>query len=216
MTARRLRHVLITVLAAAVPTLLLAGCSQGPARSSFAGGVGASTSTTAAAPESSSTTAPLSVSSLVLSANGLGPVMFGTQAARALGALTGAMGQAEKPTPVATGSSCGATRMFQWRNLHVLVNEVIGGSGTTAGLVGWSLGAGAPNAFDLKTAAGIGIGSTLEALKAAYGQHFSIVQNGPAPVFNVTTPSGVITGQLDGPGATNRIRSLRAGTFCGE
>jgi hypothetical protein len=213
MTAKRLHHVLITVLVAVIPTLLLAGCSQGPARSSFAGGV---TSTSAAAPDSSSTTIALSPSSLVLSADGLGPVTFGTQAARALGDLTRALGQAEKPIPVAAGSSCGATRMFQWRNLHVLVNEVIARSGTTAGFVGWSLATGAPNALDLKTGSGIGIGSTVGALKAAYGQQFSIVQNEPTPIFNVTTPNGVITGQLDGVGPANRVRSLRAGTFCGE
>jgi hypothetical protein len=163
MTTKVPRPILAAGLVAAILTLLLAGCtSNGTGRSSFAGGVDAFPGATTTVTDSSPPSATLGRSSVVLSANGLGPLMFGTQAARALAELTQALGQAEKPTLVPAGSSCGATRMFQWGNLHVLVNEVIAGAGATAGLVGWSLNGGVANPIDFRTDKGIGIGSTLQ------------------------------------------------------
>ena len=217
MTTKVPRPILATGLVSGILTLLLAGCSgNGTGRSSFAGGVDASPGATATVTDLSPTSATLGLSSLVLSANGLGPLVFGTQAARTLAELTQALGQAEKPTLVPPGSSCGATRMFQWGNLHVLVNEVIAGAGATAGLVGWSLNGGVTHPADLRTDKGIGIGSTLAAVRSAYGPDFKIVQTEPTPVFNITTPTGSIAGQLDGVGAANTVRALWAGTFCGE
>jgi hypothetical protein len=217
MTTKVPRPILAAGLVAAILTLLLAGCtSNGTGRSSFAGGVDAFPGATTTVTDSSPPSATLGRSSVVLSANGLGPLMFGTQAARALAELTQALGQAEKPTLVPAGSSCGATRMFQWGNLHVLVNEVIAGAGATAGLVGWSLNGGVANPIDFRTDKGIGIGSTLAAVRSAYGPDFKIVQTEPTAVFNITTPSGPIAGMLDGVGAANTVRVLWAGTFCGE
>jgi len=216
MTTTGARRLLIPTLTALTLALLLAGCDHGPAASSLAGGV------TPPAPAGTGTTdsppagPPLSVSSLAPAADGLGPVIFGTEAARALAELTQALGPSEKPTLVAAGTSCDATRMFQWRNLQVLVNEVMPGAGTTAGFVGWSLTAGGRVPLSLKTDKGVGIGSTLAALRSTYGGNLAIVQTEPVPVFTITTPAGVITGQLDGQAPASTVRTLRAGTFCGD
>jgi hypothetical protein len=196
-------------------TLLTAGCTSGKATSSAAGGVAATAPTATPSTDASTTSTALSATALVLSADGLGPLTFGTQAARALSGLTQALGHAEKVTPVPAGSTCGATRIFQWKNLDVVVNEVTAGSGVTAGLVGWYLGAPAPTSLDLRTDKGIGVGSTIGALKAAYGASVSFVQGGQGHAVKIDAPNGVITGQVDGLGNANKLLNLRAGHLCG-
>jgi hypothetical protein len=197
-------------------TLLTAGCTNKNASPSVAGGVAATAPTATPSTEASTTSTALSAASLVLSADGLGPPLtFGTQAARALSGLTQALGHAEKVTPVPAGSTCGATRTFQWKNLVVVVNEVNGGSAAKAGIVGWHLGTAAPTALDVRTDKGIGIGSTIAALKAAYGANVSIAQGDQGPAVKIAVPNGVITGRVDGLGNANRLQSLEAGNLCG-
>jgi len=196
-------------------TLLTAGCTTKNPSSSVAGGVAATAPTATPSTDASTTSTALSATALVLSADGLGPLTFGTQAARALSGLTQALGHAEKVTPVPAGSTCGATRTFQWKNLVVIVNEVNGGSAAKAGLVGWHLGTAAPTALDVRTDKGIGIGSTIAALKAAYGANTSIAQGDQGPAVKIAVPNGVITGRVDGLGAANKVQSLEAGNLCG-
>ena len=196
-------------------TLLLAGCTSGNGHSSLTGGVVTTSAAPSPATDPSTTSPPLTAASMVLSADGLRPLSFGTQAAHALSALTQALGHAETVTRVTPGSTCGATRTFRWKNLDVFVNEVGPGSGALAGIVGWSLGAPAPASLDLRTDRGIGVGSTVAAVKAAYGASVSLVRAAPGAVVKITAPSGVITGQADGLGDANKVQSLRAGVFCG-
>jgi hypothetical protein len=128
--------------------------------------------------------------------------------------LTEALGQADKITPVPAGVACGATRRFQWANLQVFLNEVNRSSGGTAGLVGWYLGAPSPTSTDLRTDKGMGIGSTVAVIQAAYG-HDVVVQGEHGPGFAITSAAGVVTGQLDGRSAASKVTSLQAGTVCG-
>lgn len=164
----------------------------------------------APAPGESTTTTALTAAAVVLAPDGLGTLPFGTQAARAMDALTQAFGRAEAVTPVPPESDCGATRMFRWKDFTVLINEVTAQSGGSPGLVGWSLGATAPVSTALRTDKGISIGATAAAVKAAYGP--ATTQAGPT--LTITTPTGVITADLDGASDASRVKTLRAGASC--
>ena len=160
--------------------------------------------------EPTTATTPLSMAALVLAPEGIGPLPFGMQAARAMNGLTQALGRAEKVTPVPSADSCGATRSFRWKNFDVFVNEVSSRSGGNPGLVGWSLSATAPSSIGLKTDKGIGIGSTLAAVKAAYGSAVTVAGS----TFAVRGANGVMSGEVEGGGDAARVRTLRAGVFC--
>lgn len=208
------RRILRVVLAAVALTVVASGCNNGGERASFAGGVGATTEEASSSPDVSTTSTTLAAESLVLSPDGLGPVPFGTQAAVALSGLTQALGRAENWTPVTAGATCGATRVFTWKNFDVIVNEATAASGGMRGLVGWRVRDTAPTFLDLKTEKGIGLGSTVAAVRAAYGDSVSMAQGDQGPVLTMTAASGVITADLDGGGDLNTVRSLRAGASC--
>lgn len=201
------------VLVAAALTMLTAACSNDSETSSFAGGVHTSNESRSPAPEPSTTTTPLTAGSIVLSPDGLGPVAFGTQAAVALNGLTQALGRAEKWSLVPAGGACAATRIFTWKNFDVLVNEATATSGSMRGLVGWAL-RGTEPALDFKTEKGVGIGSTVAAARAAYGDSIEIVQEEGGPTLTIPGSSGPITAGLDRLGDAGEIRTLRAGTAC--
>ena len=210
---RLFRLVLVTASAA---FLASTACSPGHEKPTTSQGVAATPSTLSPENDPSTTvTTALTRASLVLSADGLGPLSFGTQAAHALSGLTKALGQAEKITPVPAGSGCAATRRFQWANLQVFVNEVSGTSATRPGLVGWYLGAAKPAPVDLKTDKGIGVGSTVAVVQAAYGHDVAVAQGAQGPGFTITGAAGAVTGRLDGLAAANKVTSLEAGAVCG-
>lgn len=188
-----------------------AACAGGKGGASFAGNVAPGAPVSAPSPEDTTSTTALNAAQVVLSPDGLGPLRFGTQAARALAGLTQALGQAEPPTPV-PDPACGATRRFQWKNLTVLVNEVSGRSGTTAGLAGWSLSG---TGVDLRTDKGIGAGSTVKALRTAYGDSVAFAAGDHGPAFTITTTTGVITGGLDATADRGKVLTLHAGAICG-
>jgi hypothetical protein len=160
--------------------------------------------------EPTTSTTSLSMTALVLAPDGIGPLPFGMQAARAMNGLTQALGRAEKITPVPDGANCGATRIFRWKDFDVLINEVSARSGGTPGLVGWSLGATAPSSVGLKTDKGIGIGSTLAAVRAAYGSAVTVAGS----TFAIRGAKSVISGELDGANDAARVKTLRAGVSC--
>ena len=160
--------------------------------------------------EPTTATTALSLTALVLAPDGIGPVPFGMQAARAMNGLTQALGRAETVTPVPDSANCGATRIFRWKDFDVLINEVTARSGGTPGLVGWSLGATAPSSVGLKTDKGIGIGSTLAAVRTAYGSAVTVA----GTTFAIRGANNVMTGELEGPNAAGRVKTLRAGASC--
>jgi hypothetical protein len=160
--------------------------------------------------EPTTATTALSMAALVLSPDGIGPLPFGMQAARAMNGLTQALGRAEKVTPVPPGANCAATRSFRWKDFDALINEVSSMSGGNPGLVGWALGAAAPDTVGLKTDKGIGIGSTLAAVKAAYGSAVTVA----GATFAVRGANGAMSGELDGANDAARVKTLRAGVSC--
>ena len=207
-----LRSIRLTLVAVTL-VAMTAGCTSGKERASFSGGVDTSAVAEPQLGPSTSTTV-LTLTAVVLAPDGLGPVSFGTQAARAVHAMTDALGRADDVTAIPAEANCDATRLFRWKDLDVLINEVSGRLGGKPGIVGWSVGVAASSPLGLRTEKGIGLGSTVAAVKAAYGPTLTITQGGSGPSLMITTPSGIITGEFDGLGESSRVKTLRAGVAC--
>lgn len=198
-------------LAAVSLVAVTAACTSPPkGKASMQGDVKPPVSIGPESTEPTTSTTALSMTALVLASDGIGPLPFGMQAARAMNGLTQALGRAETITPVPANANCGATRIFGWKDFSVLVNEVTAQSGGSPGLAGWSLGAAAPSGAGLKTDKGIGIGSTLGAVKAAYGSAVSLA----GQAFAIRGANSVITGEVEGSGDSARVKVLRAGVSC--
>jgi hypothetical protein len=168
--------------------------------------------------EPPTTTVPFQKEQIVLLADGLGgELQFGdVNAARTINLLRQALGEPEKNQPLPAQSTCGATRRLQWGNLQVLVNEVTSVSGAgRPGFAGWYLGAPSATTHDLKTEKGVGIGSTVASLKAAYGADVSVARGEAGPGFSVTLPTGIMLGQLDALTDAGKVRNIQAGNYCG-
>jgi hypothetical protein len=200
-------------LAAASLVVVTAACTSPKEKASSSGAVETPGFTGPESTEPTTATTALGLAAVVPAPDGIGPLAFGTQAARAMNGLTQALGRAENVTVVPEGANCGATRIFRWKDFDVLINEVTARSGGNPGLVGWAMGAQAPAPLRLKTDKGIGIGSTLAAVKAAYGP-VTVAQGANGPTLVIRAASGVITGDLDGSGDTGRVKTLRAGASC--
>lgn len=210
---RRTRIIRRAVLVAAVLAALTTACGTDKERASFSGGVDTPVGSLTPGTDGSTTTTTLTAGSVVLSSDGLGPVAFGTQAARAMDGLTQALGRADSWGAVPAGLACAATRVFTWKNFDVFVNEVTAGSRSRPGLVGWAIRNAEPT-LNLKTERGISVGSTVAAVKAAYGDNMKILPGELGPTLSITDATGSITGELDGLGDANKVRTLRAGTAC--
>jgi len=83
-------------------------------------------------------------------------------------------------------------------------------------LAGWYLGAASPTKLDFKTEKGITIGSTVAALRAAYGTDLNVARGEQGPGYNITLSKGIILGQLDDLEDTGKVKNIQAGNFCGE
>ena len=210
MTEIRLRRAAVVVLSAAL--LTAAGCNGGDKKDSTT--TTTEPTTTSTAP--TTTTAPLTKEQIVLSADGVGAVKFGTNSAHTIARFMQALGQPEKNTPLPAGTACGATRRLQWGNFQVLVNEVVSTAGAgKPGFAGWFLGATTGAPLDFKTEKGITIGSTVGQIKAAYGTDATIARGEQGWGFNITLQNGIVLGQLDGGSDGNKVRNIQAGNYCG-
>jgi hypothetical protein len=163
------------------------------------------------------TTAPLTKEAIVLAGDGVGPVKFGTNAAHTIARFMQALGEPEKNQPLPAGTACAATRRLQWGNFQVLVNEVGSTSGAgKPGFGGWFLGATTGAPLDFKTEKGIGIGSTVAQLKAAYGADVNVAARGEeGPGFTVTVPGGLMLGLLTAATDAGKVKNIQAGNYCG-
>jgi hypothetical protein len=204
------------------------------------------TSTTGPATSASPATsaAPRPTGTVVLRADGLGVVAFGSPEQDAMGALQGRLGP-----PAERGSWSGATpfgtcpgpvRAVRWGRLYVLFTN---GPTRYAPNGRWHLfawrvetlqrskldpqyaGPTPPTAppplrgYSPRTAAGIGVGSTVAELRAAYGSRVRISSGPPGNIYRFRIGQGAageLSGSLSGgtPGAT--VTGLDAGAVCGE
>jgi len=207
----RRRTLRVALAVGGLMVLMTAGCtSPKEDKASFSGDVKTPVFTGPESTEPTTATTALGRRSVILAPDGLGSLPFGTQAARAMKGLTQAFGRAENITVVPPGASCEATRIFHWKDFDVLINEVSARSGGAPGLAGWAVGAPAPASLGLKTEKGIGMGSTVAAVRAAYGPAVTIA----GTKLEIRAEGGVISGELDGPNDVGRVKTLRAGATC--
>ena len=177
----------------------------------------APTTTTSTAP--TTTSVPLSKDKILLAADGIGAIKFGTDnAANVLKRLIEALGEPEKDQRLPAGTACGATRRFVWANFQVLVNEVISTSSAgKPGLAGWFLGPPTAAPLDFKTDKGITVGSTVAQLKAAYADDVVVASRGEeGPGFTITAPGGIMLGLLSAGTDAGKVKDIQAGNYCGH
>lgn len=188
------------------------------------GGGDEESATTTTLPETTTSTAPtttsvpLSKDKILLAADGVGAIKFGTDnAANVLKRLIEALGPPEKDQRLPAGTACGATRRFVWANFQILVNEVISTSSAgKPGLAGWFLGPPTAAPLDFKTEKGITVGSTVAELKAAYGDDLTVAGRGEeGPGFTITAPGGIMLGLLTAGTDAGKIKDIQAGNYCG-
>ena len=192
--------------------------------------VGTTTSTADTTTSSSSSTSTSSTTSTVavvegleMSADGLGDALFGAEADGVIEYVNGILGGPTNDTgwqdPVALGAPCPGTeiRFVEWNDLSLMFgNESPAASGFRH-FASYTYGpplSGQMEPFGLTTAVGIGVGSTVRELKAAYP---SVVVN---PADEISSPSFFVEEGLAGylTGATNNdaIISFVGGYGCGE
>jgi hypothetical protein len=186
----------------------------------------ASTSTVppTAVPAATTTTIP-AVQGLELSAQGLGDVIFGADADQTVVYVNSVLGKPTRDTgwvdPLSTGGSCPGTtiRLVDWNDLQLFFTD---NSPAVQGLrhfASFSYGPavipGQPSPFGLVTGNGIGLGSTVKDLKAAY----PAVQILPGDAL-ATGPQFVIEqglhGFLTGVKNADTVISFIGGYGCGE
>jgi hypothetical protein len=216
MTEIRRRRAAIVVLSAALLTAAACNGGDGDSSSDTTEGTPPSIPLTTESTAPTTTTAPLTKEAIVLAGDGVGPLKFGTNAANTIRRLMDALGQPEKNQPLPAGTACAATRRLQWGNFQVLVNEVGGSSGAgRPGFGGWFLGATTGAPLDFKTEKGIGLGSTVGQIKAAYGTDVTVARGESGPGFTVTVPGGILLGQLDALTDAGKVKNIQAGNYCG-
>lgn len=181
-----------------------------------------STSTTEASTTTSSTIP--AVQGLGLTAQGLGDVLFGVDADQVITFVNSILGAPTTDSgwtdPLSAGTSCPGTtiRFVSWHDLSLFLTDrspaVTGIKHFASYTYGPAFVPGRAVPFGLSTANGIGLGSTVKQLKAAY----------PAAKVNVgdqlSGPSFFIenglTGFLTGTASTDTIISFVGGFGCGE
>jgi hypothetical protein len=182
----------------------------------------ATTATTApTGPTPAATTASSAPASgtaaFVLKPDGIGDLAFGAGEAEARAALTKALGPPtfDESLP-AESCSTGATRRVSWGDLTVLLGPGPGGGLT---MVGWTYGTSEPPPTPaLTTAEGIGVGSTVAQLRAAYGDRVMVSEDTAAGVVRFSVQGSryqlPLAGVVSGPGDTATVRALYGGSYC--
>jgi hypothetical protein len=202
------------------------------------------TTTPTTPPPTSTTTATRPTPNVVLRPDGLGVAAFGTTHQQTLNRLRGKLGPPDETgswngaTPF--GTCPGDTRAVRWGRLYVLFTN---GPTRYSPDGTWHLFAYQVDAiqrtkvdpqysgptpppdppplrgYSPKTAAGIGFGSTLAELRAAYGRRVSTSFGLPGLVHRFRVrfgTAGEFSGSLSGGTPTATITGLAAGAVCGE
>jgi len=163
---------------------------------------------------------------VVPSREGLGVAALGQDADEALAALEAAMGRPNTvtrwlPPEHSLWGRCPGKRVrgAKWGDLWVLFGEDTP-LGEGRYLFGWMLGqAGVSGATGLRTAEGIGIGSTVAELRAAYGDRLELAPYELGARFTVSAEGGQpataeFGGVAAGTGDADPVRTLRGGLPC--
>lgn len=186
------------------------------------------TTTTAAAgatsgPSTSAGTAPAHPD-VPLRADGLGVTAFGDMPEYALAALTAALGEPSSDTTEPAFSSYGTCpgttlRAVGWGGLVVLITDGATAYGIESGPHFFAYMYRSDDSLGLATPEGIGLGSTVAEVRAAYGEQVRVNPEqevfGPSFEVGAYGPGGVY-GLLDGTDDTSTVTEVAAGQPCGE
>jgi hypothetical protein len=227
------------VALAAVGFLVLATSCDSKKEGSAVKTAATVTTVTTAAPTTTST----AKASAVLAGDGLGLTSFATPMDAAIAKITEALGPADYsgnwvPEYCQTGEG-GGGRLLVWGDLAVLFND--GGVRSNDRLThegervlwGYEYGGplydqGAGKEVDiarrlqpgLRTASGIGLESTGQAIEEAYGAQAEANASDPneplGPLYVVKTPSGDLYMYMGDNGPQGRVEAIVAGDSCGE
>ncbi len=183
-----------------------------------------STSTTSSTTSTSSTTTLPVVTGLALSSSGLGDALFGADADETISYVSAILGSPTNDSgwqdPVAIGAACNGTqiRFVDWHDLALYFTDespVRSGSPHFASYTYGPSPDGSPvNPFGLTTDAGLGIGGSVEFLRATYPK--AKVNPGDdigGPSFFIE--DGLI-GFLTGVSNADTVISFVGGFGCGE
>jgi len=181
------------------------------------------TSTTSTSSTSTTSTTIPAVEGLDPSAEGLGDLLFGANADDVVAYVDGILGGATNDTgwldPVAQGFACPGTtvRFVTWHDLVLFFTDESPYSSGLRHFASFSYGpamAVSPDPFGLATAEGIGIGSTVQDLRAAYpdAQVFEGDEIAGPSFFLDSGLSGFLTGAT----AADTVTALVGGSGCGE
>lgn len=151
---------------------------------------------------------------MVLGPQGLGIVSFGDDADPVVAELTALLGRASDDRPLGSCPSGEVDRVVAFAELAVLIGEREG----SPRFVAWDLGLPSGALPELRTAEGVGVGTTVEALRAAYGSQLEITNDPFGPGFEVRVPApGRLGGTLTGTRPTDTVATLAGGlATCGE
>jgi hypothetical protein len=191
----------------------------------------AATSTTAAVTSTTpaSPTPAQPTGGVVLEPDGMGVIGFGRSDADTITALTQALGAPTAETawgPSFSGfGTCPGTEVkgVSWGSFTVLLGDDSPFASGVRHAYTWFVGGGAPDEADLglRTAAGIGVGSTVTEIRAAYGSNVTFTSADEQPelglaTFDVGEYPDVIFGTLTGSADDDTVTYLEGGAVCGE
>lgn len=178
-------------------------------------------------PETTDTTGvpTTTLAPLVLEGDGLGPVDFGAAPEEAIAEVTARLGPASSDSGWVNSrgvfGTCpgNITRVVRWESLRLFFSD----GPTDFGEDGHHLfyysqsSAEADVVIDLRTAAGIGIGSTVEDLTATYGTRLTIESTSPFGVtFTVSGGPGLLSGTLTQSVPEGQVSGVAGGFGCGS
>jgi hypothetical protein len=182
----------------------------------------------ATAPAATTTTNPPPLPDLELSPDGLGSVSFGLSPDEVIAELTGRFGAPDHDSdwipaePNIYGSCPGqAMRAIGWGSLVTIFvddgeSDLGGYFYTYTYGYDYELNAGGidPRDLHLTTAAGIGIGSQVDALRVAYGGDLVIDGDAELDVWSFRVENAGFRGLITGPDATDQVTLLQPLVGC--
>lgn len=159
---------------------------------------------------------------VVLDGDGLGIVGFGAPAEPALSTLIEALGQPVADTgwidPFSIYGDCPGSRLrvVEWPGILAFFGDpedrYLHRDPAAEHFMSWRLGTFGPDPYMLRTAAGIGVGSTRDEVATAYAAATFVPSSAGAPPSVVLETAG---GELDGIfDSAGRLRTLTSGTRC--
>ena len=167
-------------------------------------------------------TKAIGMDGVVLDGDGLGIVGFGAPVEPALGTLIEALGQPVADTgwidPFSIYGDCPGSRLrvVEWPGVLAFFGDpedrYLHRDPAGEHFMSWRLGTFGPDPYMLRTAAGIGVGSTRDEVAAAYpAATFVPSTAGTPPSVVLETAGGELDGVFDTAG---RLWTLTAGTRC--